>query len=118
MGVARWYPTVITLQDGLTIIAGGSTAEGGGYGSDSSLNEPTYQVSNSLVLATILVNLSVMICFWLSACMFPCDLRIFSPIICSVIQLTCLSDSMQSMQCTVTVRACACLVVMTFACSA
>ena len=50
MGVARWYPTVITLQDGLTIIAGGSTAEGGGYGSDSSLNEPTYQVRISLVL--------------------------------------------------------------------
>lgn len=47
MGVARWYPTVITLQDGLTIIAGGSTAEGGGYGSDSSLNEPTYQLYNS-----------------------------------------------------------------------
>ena len=54
MGVARWYPTTISLQDGLIIIAGGSTAEGGGYGgstaegsgiaSDSSLNEPTYQV--------------------------------------------------------------------------
>jgi len=44
MGVARWYPTTLTLQDGLIMIAGGSTAEGGGYGSDSALNEPTYQV--------------------------------------------------------------------------
>ena len=48
MGVARWYPTTCTLQDGTTLIAGGSTAEGGGYGSDSALNEPTYQVSSIL----------------------------------------------------------------------
>ncbi|DBB01553.1 TPA: hypothetical protein ACH3X1_000201 [Trebouxia sp. C0004] len=46
MGVARWYPTTLTLQDGLIMIAGGSTAEGGGYGSDSALNEPTYQLYN------------------------------------------------------------------------
>ena len=51
MGVARWYPTVLTLQDGLIMIAGGSTAEGGGYGSDSALNEPSYQVR---VLANLL----------------------------------------------------------------
>ena len=44
MGVARWYPTTLTLQDGMIMIAGGSTAEGGGYGSASALNEPTYQV--------------------------------------------------------------------------
>lgn len=56
MGSARWYPTAITLPDGTTLIAGGSTAEGGGYvgdaaseGSDgtSSLNNPTYQVSSA-----------------------------------------------------------------------
>ncbi|KAL0050698.1 hypothetical protein WJX82_005338 [Trebouxia sp. C0006] len=46
MGVARWYPTTLTLQDGLIMISGGSTAEGGGYGSDSALNEPTYQLYN------------------------------------------------------------------------
>lgn len=51
MGVARWYPTTCTLQDGTTLIAGGSTAEGGGYGSDSALNEPTYQVSSTLAVS-------------------------------------------------------------------
>lgn len=44
MGSARWYPTMLTLPDGTSLIAGGSTAEGGGYNSDSSLNNPTYQV--------------------------------------------------------------------------
>ena len=52
MGVARWYPTTCTLQDGTTLIAGGSTAEGGGYGSASALNEDTYQVSSHSVLMT------------------------------------------------------------------
>lgn len=57
MGVARWYPTVVTLPDGTSLIAGGSTAEGGGYGSeqagmdtDSALNEDTYQVAAVLLL--------------------------------------------------------------------
>ncbi|KAA6429206.1 MAG: hypothetical protein FRX49_00602 [Trebouxia sp. A1-2] len=57
MGVARWYPTTLTLQDGLIMIAGGSTAEGGGYGSDSALNEPTYQVRVCPEWRTLLLQL-------------------------------------------------------------
>lgn len=59
MGVARWYPTTLTLQDGTIMISGGSTAEGGGYGSDSALNEPTYQVRVCSVLQDYLVVIAV-----------------------------------------------------------
>lgn len=65
MGVARWYPTVLTLQDGLIMIAGGSTAEGGGYGSDSALNEPSYQLYNAASgVITDPVNLPILTRTW------------------------------------------------------
>lgn len=65
MGVARWYPTTLTLQDGTIMISGGSTAEGGGYGSDSALNEPTYQLFDATTgVITDPVNLPILTRTW------------------------------------------------------